>query len=196
MLDVAHTYDLLLQGLQPGDPAPVDALVSALTARGAVLTPEGRGTWKLSGGEVEVELLREEGAVKGLDLRVPLLDQTTLLEATVKELVDVAELAKARLTDPQRGDAVSLTSLAGVVDEYLRMARYAGEYGGVGGALGLTSYAAPPQHDSAMLRWLLILGVFVFALWAGWRTITAIQQAAMPDEVPGAVDGPPKVPGK
>lgn len=194
---MAHTYDLLLQAPQPGDPAPVAELVTALNARGAVLTPDGRGSWKLPGGEVTVEVLLEEGAVKGLDLRVPLLDRTELLEATVKELVDVTEAVKARLTDPQRGDSVTLTSLGAVVDEYLRMARYAGEYGGVGGALGLTSYVAAPEEESTTLRWLLIVAVFALALWAGWRTLSTIYQSSLPpDEPPGAVDAAPKVPRK
>ena len=169
------------------------ALVNALNARGATLSPEGRGSWKLPGGELTVDLLFEEGAVKGLDLRVPLTDQTTLLENVVKELVEVVAQVDARLTDPQRGDSVTLTSLSSVVDEYLRMARYAGEYGGVGAALGLTSYAAPTESDSPALRWLMIGGVFLFALWAGWRTITAIREAAAPHEAPAAVDGAPKV---
>jgi hypothetical protein len=193
---VANTYDLLLQAKNPGEPAPVAALVAALNARGATVNPEGRGTWKLTGGEVTVEPLFEEGIIKGVDLRVPLADSTTLLENTVKELVDLVALVDARLTDPQRGDSVTLTSLSSVVDEYLRMARYAGEYGGVSAALGLTSYAAPPESNSSTLRLLMIAGVFLVALWAGWRTIQAIREAANPPEPPPAVDGAPKVPRK
>lgn len=193
---MAHTYDLLLQAKTPGEPAPLAALVTALNARGATVNPEGRGLWKLPGGEVTVEPLFEEGAVKGVDLRVPLADTTTLLENAVKELVEIVAEAGVRLTDPQRGDSVTLTSLSSVVDEYLRMARYAGEYGGVGAALGLTSYAAPPESDSTTLRWLMIGGVFLFALWAGWRTIQAIREAATTHETPAAVDGAPKVPRK
>lgn len=193
---MAHTYDLLLQAKNPGEPAPLVALVTALNARGATVSPEGRGTWKLPGGEIAVEPLFEEGAVKGVDLRVPLADTTTLLENAVKELVDLVAQVDARLTDPQRGDSVTLTSLSSVVDAYLRMARYAGEYGGVGAALGLTSYVAPPESDSTTLRWLMIGGVFLLALWAGWRTIQAIREAAATHETPAAVDGTPKVPRK
>ena len=105
MRDVAHTYDLLLQARAPGEVAPVAALVTALTAKGAVLTPEGRGTWKLNDGEVTVEPLLEEGVVKGLDVRVPLLDRTALVEDVVKLLIEVAQVAEGRITDPQRGDA-------------------------------------------------------------------------------------------
>ena len=193
---VAHTYDLLLQAKTPGEPAPLVALVTGLNARGAQVSPEGRGTWKLRGGEVTIEPLFEEGSIKGLDVRVPLLDQTTLMESVVKDLVEVIVPAEARLTDPQRGDSVTLTSMSSVVDEYLRMARYAGEYGGVSGALGLSTWAAPPENDSTTLRWLMIGAVFLFALWAGWRTITAIREASTPVEPPPAMNGPPKVPRK
>ena len=194
---MAHTYDLLLQARTPGEVAPVAALVAALTARGALLSPEGRGLWKLTDGEVTVEPLLEEGIVKGLDVRVPMLDRTVLVEDVVKALVDVASVCEGRITDPQLGSAVSLGSLAVLLEEYLRMARYAGEYGGVSGALGLSTWASPPEEDSSTLRWVLILGVFFFALWAGWRTITAIRDASLPpEEPPPAMNGPPKVPRK
>ncbi len=193
---MAHTYDLLLQAGTPGEAAPVAALVTALTARGAVLSPEGRGLWKLSDGEVTIEPLLEEGLVKGLDVRVPLLDKTGLVEDVVKSLVDVAQLVQGRLTDPQRGDAATLTTLSSLLEEYLRMARYAGEYGAVSGALGLSTWASPPEEDSSTLRWVLLLVVFVIAGWAGWRTINAIRDANRAEEPPAALNGPPKVPRK
>ena len=102
---MAHSYDLLLQAPQPGQAAPLTALVEALLARGAVLDASGTGTWRLPDGEVSVSALREEGEVRGLDVRVPFTDKTALLESVVKELVDVAEAVPARLTDPQRGDS-------------------------------------------------------------------------------------------
>lgn len=179
---MAHTYDLLLQARTPGEVAPVAALVTALSAKGAVLTPEGRGTWKLNDGEVTVDPLLEEGVVKGLDVRVPLLDRTALVEDVVKLLIDVAQAAEARITDPQRGDAVSLTTLAMLLEEYLKMARYAGEYGAVSGALGLSTWASPPEEDSSAVRWVLLICVFVVALWAGWRTINSIRDANQPPE--------------
>lgn len=194
---MAHTYDLLLQASTPGEAAPVAALVTAMTARGASLSPEGRGVWKLADGEVAIEPLLEEGIVKGLDVRVPMLDRTALLEEIVKALVDVAEAAGGRVTDPQRGEAVTLISFSPLVDEYLRMARYAGEYGAVSGALGLSTWAAPPEEDSTALRWVLIAAVFLLAGWAGWATIDAIRAAsAPPEKPPAALNGPPKVPGK
>ena len=81
---MAHTYDLLLQASAPGEAAPVAALVGALGARGATLSPEGRGTWKLNDGEVTIEPLFEEGQVKGLDVRVPIEHAQRLREALLK----------------------------------------------------------------------------------------------------------------
>jgi hypothetical protein len=197
VLDVAHTYDLLLQARNPGEAAPVAALVTALTARGAQVNAEGRGLWKLNDGEVSIDPLLEEGLIKGLDVKVPLLDRTALIETVVKELVDIAQLAEGRLTDPQRGDTASMSGLSLLLEEYLRMARYAGEYGAVSGALGLSSYAAQPDDDSpSSLRWLLVVLVFSAALWAGWRTINTIRDANRPDDAPAAMDGAPKVPRK
>ena len=194
---MAHTYDLVLQASAPGEAAPVAALVSALTARGATLSSEGRGIWKLNDGELSIDPLLEEGQVKGLDVRIPLLDRTGLVEDAVKQLVEVAALVSGRLSDPQRGEAATLGSLAALVEEYLRMARYAGEYGAVSGALGLSSWAAPPQEDSSTLRWALLIGVFLIAAWAGWRTLNSISDAnRAADEAPAAVDGAPKIPGK
>lgn len=194
---MAHSYDLLLQARAPGEVAPVAALVTALTARGAQLSPEGRGLWKLPDGEVTIEPLLEEGTVKGIDVRVPMLDRTALMEEVVKALVEVAALCEGRITDPQLGQAVTLTTMSHLLEEYLRMARYAGEYGGVSAALGLSTWAAPPEEDSTALRWVMIVAVFVFAAWAGWGAINAIRDASStPEEAPPAMNGSPKVPRK
>jgi hypothetical protein len=192
---VAHTYDLLLQARTLGEAAPVASLVTALLARGAKLDSAGRGVWKLS-DEVVIEPLLEEGQVRGLDVRVPLLDKTLLIEEVVKNLTEVAEGCEARVTDPQRGDAVTIGTLGLVLEEYLRMARYAGEYGGVSGALGLSSYGTPPEEDSTALRWVLIVGVFLIAVWASWNAIDAMREANRPEEPPAPMNGPPKIPGK
>lgn len=193
---MAHTYDLLLQAKEPGGAPPIAAFVDALHAKGATLGPEGNGAWKLTAGEVSISVLFEEGAARGLDVRVPMKDTTTLVETVAKELLEVAELTQGRVTDPQRGAEVSLTNLAAMVDEYLRVARYAGEYSGDSGAIGLTSYARPVDDDSASLRWLLALGVFLAAVWISWRAINAVQEATLAGQPPAAVDGATKIPGK
>lgn len=194
-----HSYDLLLQGTNPGDPVPLDQLVAGLKDRGAQLSADGRGLWKLSGGEVTISPLQEDGGLKGLDVRVPYLGSSDLLETVLRELVDVAEAAQARVLDPQRGEAATLTTLSSVANEYLRLGRYAGEYGGVSEALGLSTWAATPDEESSSsFRWLMILAVFSVALYVGWRTISSIRANRDPaaQEAPGPVDVTPKVPGK
>ena len=73
------------------------------------------------------------------------------------------------------------------------MARYAGEYGGVSEALGLSSWAAPPDASGGSGRWVLAIVVFLMALYAAFQLVAAFQRSTAPDEPPGAMDGPPKV---
>ncbi|MFZ5441602.1 MAG: hypothetical protein ACOZQL_16465 [Myxococcota bacterium] len=194
-----HTYDLLLQPGAVGEPLVLGPVVAALQERGAQLSDDGRGTWRLPDGEVTVSTVLEDGAVRSLDVRVPFHDTAALFDATVRELTELAEKTGTRVMDPQRNEVV----LAGASsDEYLRMARYAGEYGGVSTALGLTSYAAPPREDTGSLRWILMMAVFVVALYSGWRAITVFRESRAADaaeraaQSPRPVDGTPKVPGK
>jgi hypothetical protein len=85
---------------------------------------------------------------------------------------------------------VSLAGLGGLVDEYLRLARYAGEYGGVSEALGLSTYARPVDEESSSFKYLAALAVFVIALYAGWKTVTSVRQQRAQEEAPA--DGPIK----
>lgn len=193
---MAHSYDLLLQAKTPGEAAPVAALVTELLTRGAKVDALGRGTWKFPDGEVTLEPLVEEGQVKGLDVRVPFVDRTALMEDVVKRLNEVAEVVGGRVSDPQRGEPASLSGLGLLLEEYTRMARYAGEYQGVSEALGLSTWASPPEEDSSTLRWVLIIAVFVLALWASWRTVTSMRESDRPEQTPAPMNGPPKVPRK
>jgi hypothetical protein len=196
---MGHSYDLLLQAGQPGEAVVLGPLVVALQERGAQLSPEGVGTWRLPGGELSISPVLEAGAVKALDVGVPFLESTELFDAAVKELTELAERTQTRVMDPQRGEVVRVGASG---DEYLRMARYAGEYGGVSSALGLSTWAAPPQEDSSSLRWLLIGLVFVVALYSGWRAVTVYRESRAADaadragQAPRPVDAPPKVPGQ
>lgn len=179
-----RSYDFTLQG-------PLDQLLVAMSARGAVLTAEGRGVLTLAEGKADVEPLLEGGATTGLDVRVPFRDTTDLVDATVKLLIDVAAVSEAKLTDPQRGATPTLTNYSATIDEYLRMARYAGEFGGVSEALGLSSLAKPVDEDTRHVRWLLALAVFLVALYAGWKTVTSLRETSV-DEA--KVLGPPAPP--
>lgn len=179
------SYDFTLQG-------PLDQLLVALSGRGAELSAEGRGVLTLPQGKVDVEPLMEAGQITGLDVRVPFRDTTDLLDAVVKVLVDVAAVSEARLTDPQRGQLASHANFSATLDEYLRMARYAGEYGGVSEALGLTSLAKPLDEDTRHVRWLLALAVFLVAIYASWRTVVVLRESAEPDAPDTTQTAPPK----
>jgi hypothetical protein len=200
-----HSYDLLIQSRAVGEAVPLDELVKVLTERGATLSVEGRGAWKLKDGEVAIAPVREEGTVRGLDVQCPFEDGSALLEGLVQALLEVAEATQTRVMDPQRSEQLSLAGAAATVDEYLRMGRYAGEYGGVSSALGLSSWAAasPQQEESSSFRWLMVLAVFVVALYSGWRAIVVIRESRAaeaaevgPRQPPRPVDGATKVPGK
>lgn len=198
-----HSYDLVFQPKQVGDALVLAPLLEALTARGGTFDADGRGTWKLDKGEVSVspmiEVKQEEGKepekkLLGLDVRVPFRDKTELLEQVVGAMAEIAEASGVRVMDPQRGEAASVTVLSSISDEYLRMARYAGEYGAVSEALGLSTYVAPStEPESSPFRPLMILAVLAVAFYVGYRAMT-IRKPPAPE--PGAVNGPAKVLGK
>lgn len=202
-----HSYDLVFQSNQVGEAIALQPLLDALKTRGGTFDADGRGTWKLEKGDVTVSPIVEvkegstggepgnpaEKKVVGLDVRVPLRDTTALLEQVLGAMCEVAEASGVRVMDPQRGDTASITSLSSVTDEYLRVARYAGEYGAVSEALGLSTYAAPTtEPESSPFRPLMILAVLVVAAYIGYRVVT-LRKAAPP---PGPMDGPSKVLGK
>lgn len=173
------SYDFTLQG-------PLDQLLVALSGRGAELSAEGRGVLTVTHGKVDVEPLIEAGQTIGVDVRVPFHDSTALLDEVVKVLVDVAAVSEAKLVDPQRGVLVTLTNFSSTVDEYLRIARYAGEYGGVTEALGLSPLAKPLDEETRAIRMLLAIAVFLVALYGAWNLVNAIRAATQPDEPPAA----------
>lgn len=172
-----RSYDFVLQSRTPGDPAPLDQLVVALSGRGAQLDAKGQGTLKVDGGEATLQPVNENGVTIGIDVRVPFHERTELLDGVFKILVDVAEVSEARLLDPQRNETASHASFSAVTEEYLRMARYAGEYGGVSEALGLSTMAMRPEEESNSARYLMAIAVFLVALYAGWRTVVSFREA-------------------
>lgn len=177
---VQRTYDFVLQPAETGQPLDPHAVIEGLRARGASLGEDGSGTWKVGRAEVTLALLKENGQPHGYDVRLPFLDDTGPLEEVLTQLVELAETLALRIGDPQRGELASLAALSSIIDEYLRMAKYAGEYGGVSEALGLSSYASEPDDAGGTFRWLAILVVLAVALYAGFRFFTVTNAA--PDE--------------
>jgi hypothetical protein len=185
-----HSYDLVFQSKTVGEAIALPPLVEALTSRGATLSAEGQGVWKPMRGEITFSLVKENGQLIGLDVRVPFHDSSELIELVAKAMLEISEAQNLRVMDPQRTDTVSLAGLGGLVDEYLRLARYAGEYGGVSEALGLSTYARPVDEESSSFKYLAALAVFVIALYAGWKTVTSVRQQRAQEEAPA--DGPIK----
>jgi hypothetical protein len=185
-----HSYDLVFQSKTVGEAIALPPLVEALTSRGATLSAEGQGVWKPMRGEITFSLVKENGQLIGFDVRVPFHDSSELIELVAKAMLEISEAQNLRVMDPQRTDTVSLAGLGGLVDEYLRLARYAGEYGGVSEALGLSTYARPVDEESSSFKYLAALAVFVIALYAGWKTVTSVRQQRAQEEAPA--DGPIK----
>lgn len=161
-------YDLLLQPVSreaPFDPAPVQA---ALKTRGAIDRPDGALVWRFPVGEVVALVLREAGAVVGVELRVPFSDRTELLTQVLAASVDVAKELSLQLIDPQLGRTVVELDGASVSESFLRISRYAGQYYGLGDAfpMPLTSSVSDDDRLSPMLKGVLAVLVFAVALGA------------------------------
>ncbi len=127
--------------MTPGTPyeaARVDAL---LTQKGATARPDGVRRWSFKHGDVEIGELREGGQVVATELRIALSDRTDLVKEVLAEAVGLASEAGVRLMDPQLGRPLTSQDDAGVVEQYVRTARYAGEVAGFPDALGAGSSA-------------------------------------------------------
>ncbi|MCC6337430.1 MAG: hypothetical protein IT380_25960 [Myxococcales bacterium] len=170
---MSATYDFLLQPQENGAELPLEPLEAALKERGAKTRPDGAWLWSFAGGDVVGLPMRENGKVIAFELKVPLKDTTTLVSAALKAAAEVAQAQKLRLLDPQLNYPVTFDSEASVGEEYLRQARYAGEYLGVSEAIGATTLAARPDESSNPgLRILLALIVFGVVLFITFRVMT------------------------
>ncbi len=151
--------------MTPGTPyeaARVDALLSQ---RGVAVRPDGVRRWSFKHGDVEVGELREGGQVVATELRVPLSDRTDLVREVLAEAAALASEAEVRLVDPQLSRQLTTQEDSGVVEQYVRTARYAGEVAGMPEALGAGSSSLEPQGPRGLQlsgRVLLIaIGVLV-----------------------------------
>ncbi|QDE85138.1 MULTISPECIES: hypothetical protein [Myxococcus] len=158
-------YELLLQTMTPGSPyeaARVDALLSE---RGVVARPDGVRRWSFKNGDVDIGELREGGQVVATELRVPLSDRPDLMREAVEAAAALASEAGVRLVDPQLGRSLTGNDDAGVMEQYVRTARYAGEVAGVPEAMGAGSYALETEGSRGFqlsTRMVLIaIGIFV-----------------------------------
>ncbi|MBE2250799.1 MAG: hypothetical protein IAE78_14780 [Myxococcus sp.] len=164
------SYDLVLQATVPNgafDAAPIEA---AIRGQGGVTRGDGALVWRFPAGDVVVLPLREAGVVTGLELKVPFSDRTELLAGLLLAGVELARALQLRLVDPQLSRTVLEADVGAVTDEYLRIARYAGQYFGLGDALPTTM--SPGEVDDGMspvLKGVLALLVFAVAMAAAYQ---------------------------
>lgn len=164
-------YDLLLQAAQPAEPFDADRLEAAIVARGGVRRADGAVRWVFPAGEIVALRLREAGMLIGLELKVPFSDRPELLMQVASAAVELAKDTDVRLVDPQLNRTVLDAEGASMVDEFLRISRYAGQYHGLGDALS----APLPTSDeslSPVTKGVLALLVFAVALGAALQFFT------------------------
>jgi hypothetical protein len=171
------SYDLVLQAADPAAPLEVAPVDAAIRERGGFTRGDGALVWRFGPGEVVVVPLREAGVVTGLELKVPFSDRTDLLSALLTAGAEVAKSLQLRLVDPQLGRTVLEVDLAAVTDEYLRIARYAGQYFGLGDAFVSTVGRSEPDDGlSPALKGLLALLAFGMAMAAAYRFFSSPPQ--------------------
>lgn len=162
------SYDLVLQGA-PGAQLEVAPVEAAIRERGGVTRGDGALVWRFPAGDVAVLPLREAGVVTGLELKVPFSDRTELLANVLTSGVELARTLSLRLVDPQLARTVVEADSGAVTDEFLRIARYAGQYYGIGDALPMA--VAPSQEEgmSPVTRAVLMVLVFAVAMAAAYQ---------------------------
>lgn len=163
------SYDLVIQA-EPGasfDPAPVEA---AIRARGGLTRGDGALVWRFPVGEVVTLPLREAGVVTGLELKIPFSDRLELVTAALPAAVEVARTLNLRVVDPHLARTVLEPDLGAVSDEFLRIARYAGQYYGLGDALPMAGSGPSAEEGlSPVVKALLALLVFAVAAAAAYQ---------------------------
>jgi len=166
-------YELIYQASEAGQPFDPAAVEQQLAARGAAQRPDGAWVWKLPPGEVELFRVLENGACVGVDLKVPLTEKTELVRAAVSEGALLAVAAGVRLVDPHLNKTLGPLDGELVADEYLRTARYAGEYLGVPEAVHASFDGSRQEASSSGLsgKILLVFVVFVVAMYVAWRVV-------------------------
>lgn len=163
------SYDLVLQAVASGAPLEVAPVEAAIRERGGVTRGDGALVWRFPAGEVVALPLKEAGVVTGLELKVPFSDRTELLANVLTSGVELARALSLRLVDPQLARTVLEADAGAVTDEFLRIARYAGQYYGIGDALPM---AVAPSQDAGMspvVRAVLMVLVFAVAMAAAYQ---------------------------
>lgn len=182
---MAHTYDLLLQPPAPGEAFDLAVVEAELAATSVPRRPDGVWVLTLVFKDLELTVLRENGAPVALQCAVPLSDRTEVVEAAVAWTTALASKLGLRVMDPQLNTVVTSAS-SSVSDEFLRQARYAGEFLGVSAAIGASQIAEAPQGMTSTTRMLLAVVVFVVATFVTISVVQSLQAQPEPERT-----GPP-----
>lgn len=187
-------YDLLLQPLEvSASPAVWAALEADFAERGLARRGDG---WvvELAQTSVEVSWVAENGRRVAGQVRVPVSERTDVLEAAIDWAVAVASRTGARVLDPQVNAVLQGRALS-TVDEFLKLARYAGEYLGVSAALGASTLAAEPDEGlSFTVKAVAGLLVFALVLYLSFVWFTGSAEPSEPTPA-SAVPGSPEAGG-
>jgi hypothetical protein len=164
------SYDLVLQPATPGTPLDLGPVEAAIRERGGVTRGDGALVWRFPVGDVVTLPLKEAGAVTGLELKIPFSDRLELLGAVLPAAVDLSRALGLRVVDPHLSRTILETDVGAVTDEFLRIARYAGQYYGLGEALPMaTQGPAAEEGLSPVVKGLLALLVFAVAMAAAYQ---------------------------
>lgn len=164
------SYDLVLQPMTPNGELDVGPVQQAIRERGGVLRGDGALLWKLPAGEVVTWPLKESEQVRGLELKVPFSDRTELLAQLLPAAVELARQLGLRVVDPQLQRAVLEVDAGAITDEFLRIARYAGQYYGLGDALPVSMTPAE-EGLSPLMKGLLALAVMGLCAWLAYQAL-------------------------
>lgn len=164
------SYDLVLQASAPGTALDVEPVQAAIRERGGITRGDGALVWRFPMGDVVTLPVKEAGVVTGLELKVPFSDRTELLAALMTAAVELARAQNLRLVDPHLARTVLDADTSAVTDEFLRIARYAGQYYGLGDALPMAATGPSAEEGmSPVTKGLLALLVFAVAMAAAYQ---------------------------
>ncbi len=164
------SYDLVLHPMTPNGALDVGPVQEAIRGRGGVARADGALLWRFPAGDVVTWPLKESEVVRGLELKVPFSERTELLTQVLSAAVELARALGLRLVDPQLQRTVLEADAGAITDEFLRIARYAGQYYGIGDALPM---AMTPGEEglSPVMKALLALAVMGLSAWLAYQAL-------------------------
>jgi hypothetical protein len=156
-------YEFLLQA-PPGEVFDETRARAALAAR-RPFDAASESRWQLTSGPLEVRPLDEAGKRLALELHIELAESDSQIREALREAAEAARESQLVLYDPQLNRPVGLSDEDAVASQYLRNARYAGEFGAVPGLAGMGVQPEIPglKPGARLMLWVLAV-IFVLLL--------------------------------